>query len=132
MRTKLSAIILIAGFIFATGCATGSGGAGPADQRGFAQYTSLYAALRSVSGISVTGSESSPVISLRGGGSGSTANIQPLFVVNNQIMGNNYSQVNAAVLPANIKEIRILNGLSATNRYGQEGRAGVILITLIN
>lgn len=133
MRNKLTVIALAAGLFFMTSCSTKTtGGSVANDQRGFAQYTNLFSALRSVGGITIRGSESNPDIALRGGGSGGVANVQPLFVVNGQIIGTDFSQVNAFVLPANIKGIKILNSMSAVNRYGQEGRGGVIVITLIN
>ncbi|WP_339608674.1 TonB-dependent receptor plug domain-containing protein [uncultured Roseivirga sp.] len=90
----------------------------------YEQYTSLYQALKSVPGVSVTGSEANANIALRGGAYGYS---NPLFVIDNVIVGN-YSRANAMVLPSNIKSIKVLNGLSATNIYGLEASSGVILI----
>lgn len=97
-------------------------------EKSFEQYTSLIQALRSIAGVQVSGSESSPNIILRGGGTGGVSNIQPLFVVDNVIIGTSYAQANSVVVPSNIQSIRILNGVAATTKYGQEGRGGVILI----
>ncbi|WP_339608673.1 TonB-dependent receptor plug domain-containing protein [uncultured Roseivirga sp.] len=96
--------------------------------KGFEQYSSLYQALKSIPGITISGTESRPNIVLRGGGAGGIANVQPLFVIDNVMVGTNYTQVNAMVLPSNIKSIKVLNSLASVNQYGQEGRGGVILI----
>ena len=100
----------------------------PRAEKSFEQYTSLMQALRSIAGVQVSGSESSPNIILRGGGTGGVSNIQPLFVIDNVIVGTSYAQANSIVVPSNIQSIRILNGAAATTKYGQEGRGGVILI----
>lgn len=98
-------------------------------EKSYDQYATLAQALRSVPGITVSGPDTNPNIILRGGGGGGIAEVQPLFVVDNVVIGNSYAQANSVISPTNIKSIRVLNGMSATNRFGQEGRGGVIMIT---
>jgi outer membrane receptor for ferrienterochelin and colicin len=129
---KLYTIYLMAVLAFViTSCAGSGGSAVPnkSSEKDYSQYTTLAQALRSVPGILVSGTLSNPVITLRGGGSGGINNIQPLFVIDNVSIGRSYEQANNLAAPDNIKSIRALNGLAATNRYGQEGAGGVILIT---
>jgi outer membrane receptor for Fe3+-dicitrate len=126
---KFSALVFCV--LLLSNCASQSSGSSvraEPEAKGYDQYASLYQALRSIPGVRVSGSESSPNIILRGGGAGGVDNVQPLFILDNVVLGSNYAQVNAVVLPTNIASIKILNGLAATNRYGQEGRGGVILI----
>lgn len=120
--------ILVMSVLLFTQCASQSPGSQDLPKKGFEQYTSLFQALRSIGGITVAGTESNPNIILRGGGGGGMANVQPLFVLDNVVIGTNYSQINSLVIPSNIESIRILGGASATNQYGQEARGGVIKI----
>ena len=115
-------------------CASG-GASGPNksdisanNEKDYSNYTSLIQVLRSVPGVQVSGTMSNPNIVLRGGGSGGVNNLQPLFVLDGQLVGTSYDQANSLVAPDNIASIRALTGLAATNRYGQEGGGGVILI----
>jgi len=131
MKNKIQILLLtLLSLTFTYGCASSSPGtSGQKVEKGYDQYTTLAQALRSVAGVTVSGGDSNPNIILRGGGGGGIDNVQPLFVVDNVIVGTNYAQANALAPPSNIKTIRILNGAAATNRYGQEGRGGVIVIT---
>jgi len=54
---------------------------------------------------------------------------QPLFVVNNQIMGNGFDRI-SFIDPAMVKRISILKDAASTSSYGSRGADGVILITL--
>jgi len=128
--TPLALFLVLA--LFAFSCASSGQGSTASTnnkEKDYSQYTSLVQVLRSVPGIQVGGTNSNPNIILRGGGGGGIANVQPLFVIDGVIVGTSYAQANGAVAPDNIKSVRALTGLSATNRYGQEGRGGVILIT---
>jgi outer membrane receptor for ferrienterochelin and colicin len=127
-RIILIPILVMSALLF-TQCASQSPGGQDLPKKGFEQYTSLFQALRSIGGITVSGTESNPNIILRGGGGGGMASVQPLFLIDNIVIGTNYSQVNSLVIPSNIESIRILGGVSATNQYGQEARGGVIKIT---
>lgn len=130
---NLYTLILIALFsIGAISCASSGTGSSPKSNNGakdYSSYTSLVQVLRSVPGVQVSGTLQNPNIVLRGGGSGGINNIQPLFIIDNVVVGKSYEQANGLVSPDNIKSVRALSGLAATNRYGQEGAGGVILIT---
>lgn len=133
-KLQTLSLTLILAFLMAS-CA-GGGASGPkssnnssSDEKDYSNYTSLVQVLRSVPGVIVSGTLSNPNIILRGGGSGGINNVQPLFVIDNVVVGKSYEQANSLVAPDNIKSVRALSGLSATNRYGQEGAGGVILIT---
>lgn len=128
LKVTLSLILV---FLVFSACSSSQSPTQRADRnqpKNYSQYSSLFAVLRSVPGVQVLGSESSPNIILRGSGSGGINDFQPLFVINNVVIGSNYFQANAQVIPADIASVRVLNGLSATNKYGQEGRGGVIMI----
>jgi len=123
-------LTLVVAFFLAS-CASGGASAPKSgdSEKDYSNYTSLIQVLRSVPGVQVSGTLSNPNIVLRGGGSGGVNNLQPLFVIDGQLVGTSYEQANALVAPDNIKSVRALTGLAATNRYGQEGGGGVILIT---
>jgi len=55
---------------------------------------------------------------------------RPLYLVDNVPFGRDYSRVNDAVNPVNIRDVHVLKSLAETNRYGEEGRNGVIMIRL--
>lgn len=129
MKNKIYLIALFC-FLGFYGCGSSSSMSGSSpSERSFDQYANLAQALRSVGGVTVSGNDSNPNIILRGGGGGGIAEVQPLFVIDNVVIGNSYAQANSVITPSNIKSIRVLNGMAATNRFGQEGRGGVILIT---
>ena len=111
------------------GCAGSEGVA--SKPRDFSAYTDLAGALRSVGGLQITGTGNNIMITLRGQGS-INLNTQPLYVVNNVPLGNNYSHANSVVNPAEITSIRILSGAQATTVWGEDGNHGVILIKTKN
>ena len=129
MKNKMYLIALFCFLgLYSCGSSSSVSGANPRE-KSYDQYSNLAQALRSVAGVTVSGNDSNPNIILRGGGGGGVAEVQPLFVIDNVVIGNNYAQANSVITPSNIKSIRVLNGMAATNRFGQEGRGGVILIT---
>ena len=125
MNKKIVPVLsLLAIFLVMASCSPNAGNATSKEPKDYSQYQNLAACLRTVPGVIVSGNN----ISLRGGGGGGIAAVSPLFVVDNVIVGTNYERVNGMVVPVNISEIKVLNGTASTNRYGQEGRGGVILI----
>ena len=84
--------------------------------------------LRKQPGIFVQGSGSSVTVSIRGINS-IQLDTRPLYVIDNVTIGRDYSTANSSVLPANVLRVRVLRSMSETNRYGEQGRNGVILIT---
>lgn len=132
MKTSFSIYGIICLGLIIIGCAGSEGVSSSVNEpKDYSQYTSLAQALRSIGGITVSGTGDSPSIIVRGGGDSINGGpAQPLFVVDNVAISTSYSQVNAMVHTPNIESIRVLKGTMATNRYGQEGRGGVILIKM--
>lgn len=97
----------------------------------FTQYATLAEAIRSVGGL-VTGGNTlagvnQAVVAVRGQSS-IVLNTQPLYVVNNVPIGNDYNNANTLVHPSNIVSIRIIKGTTASAIYGEDANSGVILI----
>lgn len=57
----------------------------------------------------------------------SGGNQEPLYVLNNQVIGNSFHSVNELIDSYNVKKIVILSGADAAG-YGTQGSNGVILI----
>ncbi len=97
----------------------------------FSRYANLSEAIRSVGG-NVTGGNTmagvnNAKVRLRGQAS-IVLQTQPLYVLNNIPVGNDYNIANNLVHPANIESIRILPGTSASILYGEPANHGAILI----
>jgi outer membrane receptor protein involved in Fe transport len=58
----------------------------------------------------------------------SGGNQEPLYVLNNQVIGNSFHSVNELIDSYNVKKIVILSGAGAAG-YGTQGSNGVIKIT---
>ena len=105
-------------------------------QRDFSVYTTLGEAIRSVGGVQVIGGNTmagfnDANIALRGQGS-LIGNTQPLYVVDNIPIGNDYNYANSIVHPTNIASIRIVKGTNASAVFGEEGNHGAIIIRTKN
>jgi outer membrane receptor for ferrienterochelin and colicin len=102
----------------------------------YANYSSLAEALRSVGGVRVTGANtlvgdpSNVSVFLRGASSSIILTNQPLYVVNNVPVGNNYNDANSIVNMREVTSIRILSGTYAVTRWGEQGNSGVIMIKM--
>ena len=91
---------------------------------------SLLDRLRSLPGLRISGVGRNAQVYLRG--QTSINNYQEvLFYVNGNRVGY-YSSAHQAVLPENIKSIKLLKSASELSLYGGEGRDGVILIKTFN
>ncbi len=84
--------------------------------------------LQRTSGVTVSGSDNDLSIQIRGKKS-MTASNEPLFVVDDRIMGNGFHNV-SFINPGLVKRISILKDAAASSAYGSRGADGVILITL--
>ena len=58
----------------------------------------------------------------------SGGNQEPLYILNNQVIGNSFRSVNELINSYNVKKIIILSGADAA-AYGTQGSNGVIKIT---
>jgi TonB-dependent SusC/RagA subfamily outer membrane receptor len=90
-------------------------------------YRNLADYLYRVPGVNITGSGGSTMVTIRGINSFSSG-IEPLFVIDGQIAGSSYSQVNNNINVRDIDYVRVLKGSDAAI-YGVRGGNGVIEIT---
>ena len=95
-------------------------------ERDYSDYQDMSGVLKTIAGIQVTGQGASTSVHLRGVG---TINLdsQPLFVVDNVPLGRRYSSIDY-LNPRDEGSIKIVKGLSATTRWGEDGNHGVIII----
>lgn len=130
MKTTLKTTLLCSIIYLVASCAsTDDYSKKPQD---FSQYATLAEAIRSVGGIQVTGGNTlagvnQAIVSLRGQSS-ITLNTQPLYVVDNVPIGNNYNNANTLVHPSNIVSIRVVKGTAGSAIYGEDANSGVIFI----
>lgn len=89
----------------------------------------LTAYLRRIPGMQIQGSGPDAVVRVRDQRS-IMSETSPLFVVNGNILGNNFASLYSSIDPNEIKRIRVLKSASETNRYGLQGGNGVLEITL--
>ena len=68
-----------------------------------------------------------PVINKTANSFASAGNQEPLYVLNNQVIGNSFNSVNEIIESYNVKKITILTGADAAS-YGSQGSNGVIKI----
>ncbi len=83
--------------------------------------------LRRVPGVNVAGTGNNQRVTIRGISSFNSG-IEPLFVIDGQIAGTSYMEVNNRVNPRDIDHVRVLKGPDAAI-YGVRGGNGVVLIT---
>jgi TonB-dependent SusC/RagA subfamily outer membrane receptor len=81
--------------------------------------------IRSLPGVTVTGSDDNPRIIV--GGMGSFSSNEPLFVINGSAVGLNFAQIAASINPNEITSVSVLKGSDAAI-YGTRGANGVIVI----
>ncbi len=89
-------------------------------------YRNLADYLYRVPGVNVRGSGSNAVVTIRGINSFQSG-IEPLFVIDGQVAGSSYSQVNSNLNVRDIDYVRVLKGSDAAI-YGVRGGNGVIEI----
>lgn len=85
--------------------------------------------LQRISGVMVTGSGQAARIRIRGPVSFS-AGEEPLFVVDGTKRGFDYVNIYNSINVRDVSSVRVLKNASETARYGTQGSAGVIEITL--
>ncbi|KSA12584.1 SusC/RagA family TonB-linked outer membrane protein [Maribacter dokdonensis] len=69
-----------------------------------------------------------PIINKTSNSFASGGSQEPLYVLNNQIIGNSFHSINELIDSYNVKKIVILSGADAAG-YGTQGANGVIKIT---
>lgn len=124
-------VLLAISFLFIQGCASSEHTAreSDSDTKISVDNNSITLAdyLSRLPGVYVQGSGNNVSINIRGSQSISGTN-QPLFVINKQQVGRNYSVVNSIVDVNDIESIEVLKGSEAGSRYGLRGSNGVIII----
>lgn len=91
----------------------------------------LTAYLRKIPGMQIQGSGPTAIVRVRDQRS-SMSETSPLYVVDGNIIGNDFSALYSSIDPNEIARIRVLKSASETNRYGLQGGNGVIEIKLKN
>jgi len=121
-------LLLIVGFI---GCSSSQNTSTAQDKRhhgpDYSRFTSLADILRRQPGIQMTGTGDNVRIIIRGMNS-MQLDTRPLFIVDNTIVGRDYSKVNEMINPIDVGSVRILKSYAETNSYGTQGRNGIIMI----
>jgi TonB-dependent SusC/RagA subfamily outer membrane receptor len=84
--------------------------------------------LKKIGGVSVSGSGSDVVISIRGLSSINLRN-DSLFVLNDQIVDGGYAAIVNLIDPSEIKHIEVLKNANEISYYGSRGANGIIKIT---
>jgi TonB-dependent SusC/RagA subfamily outer membrane receptor len=84
--------------------------------------------LRRIPGVQVTGAGDNVNVQIRGTSS-FTSETRPLYVVDGQIRGNSYYEVNRYITMSEVANIRVLKDNDAAS-YGARGANGVIIIDL--
>lgn len=90
-------------------------------------YRNLVDFLHRLPGVNVTGPATNPTVTIRGISS-FTSNIEPLYVIDGQSAGTDYSTVNRMLNVRDIAHVRVVTGSDASI-YGVRGANGVIEIT---
>ena len=101
-------------------------------QHDFSRYANLGEAIRSVGGVQVIGGNTmagvnQAVINMRGQAS-IVLHTQPMYVIDNVPVGNDYNIANNLVHPSNIVSIQIVRGTNASVIWGEDANHGAILI----
>ncbi len=93
-------------------------------------YSTLADYLKRIGTLTVTGTGDFVKVYVRQTGSSSAQlDNEPIFVVDNVNMGRGYSSVATSVDVNLIKSVRVLNSLTQTALYGEQGRSGVVIIS---
>ncbi|TVQ05384.1 MAG: hypothetical protein EA359_03270 [Balneolaceae bacterium] len=91
-------------------------------------YQELADYLRRLPGVRVTGSGQNTTVQVRGTSSFSS-DTRPLYVVDGQVRGTDYTEVNRFIDINEVKSVRLLTGSDAS-AYGMRGANGVIEIVM--
>lgn len=87
--------------------------------------------LQQIPGLSVSGTGDNATVFIRGINS-IRNNTEPLFVVDNQQVGNSYAAISSIVDVNDIRYIEVIKGPEAGALYGMPGSNGVVIIRTRN
>lgn len=122
-----TSLVLSALLLFSMGCATTSQQSQKVEQSDHTSYWTLEDFLRRASSVQLNGSGNDIQVLIRGHKSINNPLAQPLFVVDGQKAGRNYSQVSSMFSRGDISSVKVLPA-GASAQYGMEGHYGVIEI----
>lgn len=122
---RLTLLLAICLGAFLTACDTSSTAQSP-NPFAYENYTDLTQVLRQQFGVEVRGSGANAMVFVRGGNTTIKGSSEVLFVLNKTTLGKGYANIRGSVTPQDISTIKVLRGLSATNKYGELGSNGVI------
>jgi len=109
------------------GCATTSQHSQAIESQDYTSYWTLEDFLRRANGVQLNGSGDDIQVIIRGHKSISNPMSQPLFVVDGQKAGRNYSRVSSMFSRGDINSVKVLPP-GASAQYGMQGHYGVIEI----
>lgn len=126
---NLSSILVLGFFIFAVGCSSSGGTINQQKKENYnpQETWTLQDHLRRAAGVRLIGSKGSMRVIIRGESSVVNPVNQPLFTIDDQKAGRNFSRVNNMLSEGEITYIEVLPPSRAT-LYGMEGNYGVIKI----
>jgi len=84
--------------------------------------------LRRMAGVQVMGSGNNVTVYVRGGSASQTSGNTPLYVIDGNQIGNEYSQASNMIDVNDIRYVEVLKDVASTNTYGMRGSNGVIVI----
>ena len=84
--------------------------------------------LRRLPGVMVEGDGANARVRVRGLAHSFVGGSDPLFIVNGQQVGNNFSMIYSTLNPVDIKSVRVLKEPADTSFYGSRAGNGVIVI----
>ena len=116
---------LLSLFLLITGCYTSKTSMSKNDSDQGFQYTSLAQILRAKANLKITGSGEDLTVVLRGERS-LFYNNEPLFMLDDVIIGNTYRQASSGIDPSSIATAEIITPANA-GRFGSQGGNGVIV-----
>ncbi|WP_445663974.1 TonB-dependent receptor plug domain-containing protein [Fodinibius sp. AD559] len=109
------------------GCATTSQQSQQIQSQDYTSYWTLEDFLRRANGVQLNGTGDDIQVIIRGHKSISNSFSQPLFVVDGQKAGRNYSRVSSMFARGEINSVKVLPP-GASAQYGMQGQYGVIKI----
>lgn len=127
---SLSLLVMLGILTFAVGCSTNRGTVSQQQKNekfNPEETWTLRDHLRRAAGVRVTGSEGSMRVIIRGESSMTNPGSQPLFIIDDQRAGRNFSSVEGMLNIGEINYVEVLPPSKAT-QYGMDGNFGVIRI----
>ncbi len=125
---RFSLLLVFALGLWVVSCNTTSKSGSSPNPFAYDNYTDLTQVLRQQFGVEVRGQGQNATVFIRGGSTSIQQSTEVLFVLDKITLGKGFSNIYGSVTPPDISQIRVLRGLSATNKYGELGSNGVIEI----